>query len=663
MGMKGMKLTDLATNALETYRKMLIVRGVEERIQNLFGEGIIGGTCHLCIGQEAAAVGMAEALAEGDQVVSCHRGHGHLLAVGGEPDRLFGELMGKETGYCRGRGGSQHMSAPELGFLGTNGITAGGIPLATGAALSAKCQDAGRVVVCCFGDGATSQGTFHESLNMASLWKLPVLFFCENNGYAMSTPVSKTVAGGNLCRRAAAYAMPASSVNGMDVDTVRTAVAEALAYIRAGNGPAFIEARTYRFCGHSKSDRLVYRTREEETEWHRRDPLKTFRARLVEAGLDKEADRVGSETAASLDAAVARAQAAPETPPETALRGVYAQPASPPRILSQVLSRAREMYGSEAIADALDRSMARDPSVILMGEDIGAYGGAFGVTRGLLDKYGAERVIETPISENSFVGVGVGAAMTGLRPVVEIMFMDFILLAADQIINHAAKLHYVYDGKVNVPLVVRTPAGAGRGYGASHSQNLETVFASFPGLKIVAPSNPADAKGLLAAAIRDPNPVLFVEPKSLYGMRGEVAEDYFEIPLGKARVAREGGDATILCYGGGVQVALNAAVELAEGGIESEVVDLRTLKPLDRETVFASVRKTGRCIIFEEGHLTGGVGAEIVAEIVENCFPDLKAAVRRVALKDVPIPSALNLERAVLPTEEGIYAAVERLFE
>ena len=320
-----------------------------------------------------------------------------------------------------------------------------------------------------------------------------------------------------------------------------------------------------------------------------------------------------------------------------------------------------EMYFSEALRASLDEAMQRDPAVVLMGEDIGAYGGAFGVTRGLAEKYGSERVLETPISENSFVGIAVGAAMTGLRPVVEMMFMDFILLAADQIVNHAAKLHYVYDGQVTVPLVVRAPCGAGRGYGASHSQSLEAVFMSVAGLKIVAPSNPFDAKGLLSAAIRDPNPVLFLESKALYGKRADVPEGHYEVPLGKGRVVRDGDDLTIITYGAGVETALAAAAELAEGNLEAEVLDLRTLKPMDTDAVFASVRKTGRCIVFEEGHLTGGVGAEVSAQIMEHCFGDLKAPVRRVAGADAPIPSAVTLERALMPSAESIFAAVETI--
>ena len=322
-----------------------------------------------------------------------------------------------------------------------------------------------------------------------------------------------------------------------------------------------------------------------------------------------------------------------------------------------------EMYFSDALRAALDEAMANDPTVILMGEDIGVYGGAFGVTRGLLEKYGPERVRETPISENGFVGIAVGAAMTGLRPVVEIMFMDFILLAADQIVNHAAKLHYIYDGQVTVPLVIRTPAGAGRGYGASHSQNLESFFMSVAGLKIVVPSTPFDAKGLLASAIRDPNPVLFIEPKALYGKRGDVPEGRYEVPLGKARIARQGADLAIITYGAGVEIALAAASELSEGGLEAEILDLRSLRPMDWDAVFAVARKTGRCLIFEEGPLYGGIGAEVSARIAENCFRDLKAPPIRIGAKDTPIPSALTLERAVTPSAKDICEAVERLFD
>jgi pyruvate dehydrogenase E1 component alpha subunit len=309
---------------LADYGAVLLIRRVEEKIAALFAASRIFGTCHLCIGQEAAAVGVCSALEPGDQVAGSHRGHGHLLAMGGDPARLLGELMGKATGYCRGRGGSQHLSAPEIGFLGTNGITAGGIPVATGAALAAKTLGKDHVVVCFFGDGAASQGAFHEALNMASLWKLPILYACENNGYAMSTPVERTLAGGDLCARAASYAVPARRADGMDVAAAREAAGAMLERVRAGEGPAFLELMTYRFCGHSKSDRLVYRTRDEEAAWAARDPVVTLRRALDAAGLAGEADGLEREIEATVADAARRAADAADADPARAREGVTA---------------------------------------------------------------------------------------------------------------------------------------------------------------------------------------------------------------------------------------------------------------------------------------------------------------------------------------------------
>ena len=314
---------------LATWRKLLLIRLFEEMVQDLFADGKILGTCHLCIGQEAVAVGVAEALrpwtgSAGDQVVSCHRGHGHLLAMGGDPVRLLGELMGKQSGYCRGRGGSQHLSVPQIGFLGTNGITGGGIPIATGAALSAQRRRDGSAVVSFFGDGATNQGTFHESLNMAALWRLPILYVCENNRYAMSMPVERGIAGGDILRRVAGYAIRAERVDGMDVDAMRAAASAALDHCRSGKGPAFIEAMTYRFCGHSKSDQLVYRTRDEEAAWRQRDPITVMRKEFAAAGLGAQAKRVEDEVAALLTAASETCSESPDADPADAQQGVYA---------------------------------------------------------------------------------------------------------------------------------------------------------------------------------------------------------------------------------------------------------------------------------------------------------------------------------------------------
>ena len=323
----------------------------------------------------------------------------------------------------------------------------------------------------------------------------------------------------------------------------------------------------------------------------------------------------------------------------------------------------REIYYSHAIREALEEEMRRDERVILIGEDIAEYGGAFKVTANIVDEFGPERVRNTPISEGGFVGVAVGAALAGLRPVVEIMFMDFITLAMDQLINHAAKFHYMYNGQVSVPVVVRTPAGAGRAYGPTHSQSLERHFVATPGLMVLAPATPEDAKGLLKAAIRCDDPVIFIESKILYGRRGPVPEGDFTVPIGKARVAREGDDVTVVAYSRMVEEALRAAEALEEHGVSAEVIDLRSLAPLDMETVARSVSKTGRAVVVEEGNLTGGVAAEIVARIVEECFYDLEARPRRVAAADVPVPASPALERAVVPDAQDIARAVVDVVE
>ena len=320
-----------------------------------------------------------------------------------------------------------------------------------------------------------------------------------------------------------------------------------------------------------------------------------------------------------------------------------------------------EMTAAEAIRTALVEELERDPAVVLLGEDIARYGGAFRVTRDLVDRFGPQRVINTPISENSFVGLAVGAALTGLRPVVEIMFMDFVTLAMDQLVNHAAKLHYIYGGQVSVPLVVRCPAGAGRGYGASHSQSLEAWFVHTPGLKVVAPSNPRDARRLLKTAIRDDNPVIFLENKLLYGVRGEVPDHDEPLPLGRAAVARAGEDVTLVAYARMTGLALEAAAALDEAGISCEVVDLRSLWPLDVATLLASVAKTSRAVIVEEDTRRGGVGAELAALLAEQAYEHLDSPIRRVACDDVPIPCSPTLEQAVLPSVAKVVAAVESL--
>jgi 2-oxoisovalerate dehydrogenase E1 component len=658
----------------ELYRQICLIRRFEERIEGLFADGELAGTTHSCIGQEAVAVGVAAALKPEDVIVSNHRGHGHLLARGGSPDKLMAELFGKSGGYSLGRGGSQHVASRELGFLGANGITGGGIPIATGEALALSRLSKGspprrvNIACCFFGDGAVNQGTFAESLNMAALWSLPVLYVLENNCWAFSTRTEDGCAlpAGEckeLAPRAGVFGIAHASVDGNDVETVLAASTKAVEYLRGGKGPYLLECNTYRLSGHSKSDRCEYRSKEEEQQWRARCPVCGARNRLLEAGCSEaEIAEIDAGVEAEIEAALEFARESPVLELARAAEGVYAQAIDQKALDPSVeeASGAEELYGWEAIQRALREELDRDPEVILLGEDIAEYGGAFKVSRKMAADYGAERVINTPISENSIVGVAAGAAMLGLRPVVEMMFADFTLLAFDQLANHAAKFHYMYAGQVSVPLTVRMPTGGYRGYGPTHSQCVEGLFQGVPGLKIVAPSSPRSARALLKAAIRDADPVLFIEHKLLYGAREMVpiAEEVAQI--GRARIAREGSDLTIVAHGYMVTLALLAADVLAKQGVSAEVLDLQTLKPLDEAAILESVSKTMHLVTVEEGWTAGGIGAEVAARVAEKAIGYLDGPIVRVGALDTPIPAARSLEDAVLPNPAKIVAAAKR---
>jgi len=587
---------------------------------------------------------------------------------------MLAELLGKETGVCRGRGGSMHLADLERGNLGANGIVAGGIPIAVGAGLSIRMQGQDRVVLCFFGDGAANHGNFHEGLNMAAIWRLPVVFLCENNQYAMSMPIRKAMAVPRVADRAAAYGIPGETVDGMDVLAVYRAVRTAVDRARRGEGPTLIEAITYRYKGHSKSDRQVYRTKEEVQAWMARDPIARLREALIARGWLSEAEAAALEERAR--EAVAEALRAAEGDPEPEVaqltEGVYAEdPLFPPRWIRQAFGSevpveppagTRELSYAEALREAMAQAMAADERVFLMGEDIGVYGGAFGVTQGLIERFGPERVRDTPISENTIVGAGVGAALTGMRPIVEMQFMDFVTLAMEQTVLQAAKVRYMFGGKARVPLVLRLPGGSGTGAAAQHSESLEAWFVHVPGLKVVAPATPYDAKGLLLAALADDNPVIFVEHKLLYRTRGPVPEEPYLVPLGKAAVRRPGRHLTIVAYSTAVLRALEAAERLAAEGIEAEVIDLRTLKPYDAETVIASVKKTGKLLIVHEAPLLGGFGGELAAAVAQSeAFAYLEAPIVRLGGADVPIPYHPRLERAAVPQVEDIVEAARRL--
>jgi len=659
---------------VEWLYRMYLIRAFEETVEQLYAAGKMHGTMHLSIGQEAVAVGAIAALRPDDYITSTHRGHGHAIAKGQDIRAMLAELLGKETGVCRGRGGSMHLADLERGNLGANGIVAGGIPIAVGAGLSIRLQGQDRVVLCFFGDGAANHGNFHEGLNMAAIWRLPVVFLCENNQYAMSMPVQRAMAIPRVSDRAAAYGMPGETVDGMDVRAVYRAVRAAVERARRGEGPTLIEAVTYRYKGHSKSDRQVYRTKEEVQAWMARDPIARFRSWLIARGWLSEAEAAELEARArqAVEEALRSAEGDPEPSVASLAEGVYAEdPSMPPRWIQQVFgpqaaveppAGARELSYAEALREAMAQAMAADERVFLMGEDIGVYGGAFGVTQGLIERFGPERVRDTPISENTIVGAGTGAALTGMRPIVEMQFMDFVTLAMEQTVLQAAKVRYMFGGKARVPLVLRLPGGSGTGAAAQHSESLEAWFVHVPGLKVVAPATPYDAKGLLLAALADENPVIFVEHKLLYRVRGPVPEAPYVVPLGRAVVRRAGRHVTIVAYSLMVWRALEAAERLAAEGIEAEVIDLRTLKPYDAETVIASVKKTGRLLIVHEAPLLGGFGGELAAHIAQSeAFAYLEAPIVRLGGADVPIPYHPRLERAAVPQVEDIVEAARRL--
>ncbi|MCH8844066.1 MAG: dehydrogenase E1 component subunit alpha/beta [SAR324 cluster bacterium] len=656
--------TAIAPKALEElYTTMCRIRGFEEWTSELFQSGMVKGTAHSYIGQEAIAAGACLNLRQDDYIGSNHRGHGHCIAKGADLQRMMAELMGRQTGYCRGLGGSMHIADLNLGILGANGIVAATMPLGSGAALAAKLKGSDQVVVAFFGDGATNQGIFHESLNLASVWDLPIIFICENNQYALTTSYLKSTAVERISDRAASYSIPGITVDGNDAVEVYRVIGEAVDRARAGKGPTLVEALTWRWGQHSMRANLADpRTDEEMESWMAKDPIKRVERRLASAkGVGrKRIKEIQEQVSSELDAAVEFGKEGPEPTEEMMLASVYAphkdheEPSDP---------GTRELNFIEALNEAMRQEMERDPSVFILGEDVGATGGIFQATKGLMDQFSADRVRDTPISEATFCGVGVGAAIVGMRPIVEVQIFDFVALMMDMIVNQAAKFRYMLGGKDTVPLVIRGPQGGGIRLAAQHSQSLEAWFTHIPGLVVIAPSTPFDAKGLLTAAIRDDNPVIFLEHKLLYlGSTGPVPEDPYAIPIGKADVKREGKDVTVVATQMMVQRALAAATQLERDGISVEVIDPRTLRPLDEETIIDSVSKTHRLVIAHEAWKKGGFGAEVAATVQEKAFDELDAPIVRVGAPDVPMPFNDSLERAVIPSQARIEEAIRSLF-
>jgi 2-oxoisovalerate dehydrogenase E1 component len=667
-----------AEESLHLLEEMVLIRQFEQTAYLRYLQGEIPGTLHQSQGQEAVAVGVCSLLRTEDWITSTHRPHGHALAKGLDPAAGMAEIYGRETGCLGGRGGSMHLGDPALGILPSIAIVGGGVTIAPGLAHALKYKETDNVVVCFFGDGAVNEGAFHEGVNYAAAFNLPVVFVCENNMYGASTPFHETTRNINVASRGAAYGIPSEQADGMDIRAVRDATQRALDTARSGKGPVLLEFLTYRYVGHSRGDARGYRTKDEEAIWAAKDPIKTFGAAIVEEGIASE-DQVKEATSRAkkrIAEALKHAQQAPWPDPVTALAPniIFGNPpqevegAGP---LEESTEEERYITIADSIRETLHSELGTDDSLVLLGEDVGVpggFGGAFGVYQGLAEEYGRHRVIDTPISEKAIIGAAIGAAIGGLRTVPDLQYADFVFEAMDELVNEAAKQRYMSNGKLTIPMVLRCPVGASQ-RGAQHAQCPESFFMHVPGIKVLCISDPYTAKGALTAAIRDEDPVLVFEHKLLYGAkkrqeagaintRAYVPEENFELPVGQARVRRRGKDATIVATFTELYKALELAEKLSAEGIELEVIDPVWLSPFDWTTVMESVKRTGRLVIAHEAHLTGGWGAEVSARVSDELFADLKAPVRRVASRDIPMPFSPPLEAAVLPLAEHIESAV-----
>ncbi|KAA1394313.1 alpha-ketoacid dehydrogenase subunit alpha/beta [Aeromicrobium ginsengisoli] len=644
---------------LHAYGRMSVIRRMEERISTLYAQDAIPGFVHTSIGQEACAVGALFHARVDDIITSTHRGHGHVLAKGLEPRRVLAELMGKETGACRGRGGSMHVADPSLGIFGANGIVGAGLPIAVGAAHAQRAKAAGDAVVSFFGDGAVATGAFHEAVNLAALWHLPVVFFCENNGFSEFSraedqhPVP-------IPQRALAYGIDVVQLDGADVEAVADGMRVVLERVRRGEGPILVEASTVRVHGHYEGDQQRYRDAATmAAEVAAADPLTLTRVRLLARGVSEDKlATIEQQALATVDEAEEFARASAEPPAASAHDFVYAPRSVTPEPARPAADRP-VVSQSKIIRQALGDALDADPSVFLAGIDV-AGGNVFGLTRGLAEAHPG-RVLDTPISESAIMGLGVGAAMAGLRPVVELMYLDFLGVCLDQLMNQAAKLRFMTGGAVTVPMVVRTQFGSGRSSGSQHSQSLEAILAHIPGLTVVMPSSGTDAYGLLRSAIEDDNPVVFIEHRLLYEKKSALPDASYRLPLGKAHVVRPGADVTIVAWSRMVTHALDAAETLAAEGIDAEVIDLRTIVPLDRETVLESFARTNRMVIAQEAVTDFGVGAELAAMAVGPGFWSLDAPVVRVGASYSPAPYAPVLERVWEAGAADIVAAAREV--
>lgn len=649
------------------YHSLYQIRRVEEEIARVYPTDKIKSPVHLSIGQEAVAVGVCEALRPDDVVFGTYRSHAAYLAKGGNLKQMIAELYGKATGSAKGKGGSMHLIDLSANVMGTSAVVGTTIANAVGYALTLKNQPEGSIVVSFFGDGAVDEGVFSESLNFASIKAAPLIFVCENNGYAIHTHQRLRQRLDNICERARSYGIPAERIENNDIFNIYEQVSAAVKALRTGEkGPFFLECMTYRWKEHvgpNEDFHLGYRTKEEAQPWIENDQLQRLAA-LVDL---ETRQQIETEVEAEIQAAFEFAETSPVPDASELFTDVFkaSNPSSEHQSVSfteaKSLTTDRTLTYVEAVREATDQEMERDASVMIFGLDVDDPKAIQGTTKGLLEKYGSERVFGTPLSEDAMTGAAIGMALAGWRPIHVHIRMDFLMLAMNQLINVAAKSHYMYGGQVSIPMVVRSMIGKSWGQGAQHSQGLYSFFMNIPGLKVVAPTTPYDAKGCLIAAIRDENPVMYVEHRILHFQKGLVPESPYTVLPGKARVTATGTDITLVGISYMQIECLRAHRYLEAVGISAEVIDPIWLSPLDIDTIVESVVKTGRLCVADNGWTTCGASAEIIAQVTERLQGKREIRVRRLGFAPVTCPTAPNLEADFYPNGRTIAGAAYEL--
>lgn len=653
------------------YGQMARIRAVDKAIQAGLSAGKFMFTYWPMTGQECIPATISQLITERDYMVTTYRGIHDQVAKGVDLYGMFAEALGREGGLNKGKGGSPHISDPSSGSMVTTAIVGAGAPIANGLAISAKERGEDRVTIVNFGDGATSIGAVHEAMNLAGAWKLPVIFMCQNNQWGEYTPIPTYTASPNFFGRAEALGFRGVQLDGNDPAAFHAGMKDVIDHVRAGKGPVFVEALTYRMGPHAGVGDNYNAAKDVLAAARERAPVEKTRALLIDAGICSEEELSALEAAAKAEVedAIERAMASPVTPASETVTDVFEDVTCVPQ-RGKYPARADEgdlpadtktMSMVEAIRDAQHIAMTANKEVFILGEDVGdPQGGVFGTNKGLQTEFGITRVRNTPIAEQAIIGAAVGSSIAGMSPIAEIMFTDFFGVCMDQVYNHAAKQRYMSGSTTHAPMTIRVQTGGGLGgFGAQHSQSMEAWLLHSPGIKVVYPSNPVDAKGLLASCIADPDPCVMLESLMLlFTQKGEVPTGDYRVPLGVAKVVREGTDVTLISYGWMLHQALAAADELAKEGVSAEVIDLRSLMPIDYHRILASVKKTGRAVVVHAAVEFCGLGAEICSTINEELWGQLKAPAVRLGAEYAPIAYSSAIEFSQVPGAASIAARV-----